>query len=987
MRRLVYSYRRHGLSRGRLILAFIGGIEVPLEVALLGLVAGLTYGLLGIGLSLVYKTSRVLNFAHGEMGALPALALTILVLNNGWSYWLALPLALAIAVGIGGVVELLVIRRLRNASRLVVLVATIGVAQLLSFISLLLPQGNIIGQSFPTPFTISMEIGGLRLGTAHLLTLVIVPAAVIALTLFFQRGRLGRASRAAAENEEAARVAGIPVHRVAQTMWILAALLAVISAVLIGPTQPITAQQALGPALMVRALGAAMIGGLVSLPGTFAGGLLIGVIESVTVWNYPVGGALEVVLLGVIVVSLLARKGLGQVVRGGDDTSWNITGRLPRLDPRTAAHPKVRRARRFGIVGLLAAAALVPLALSTPLQFFMTTVVLFALMGLSLVVLTGYAGQISLGQFAFVAVGAAVGGRLLLLGYPYLSALALAALISGLVALAVGIPAVRIRGLFLAVTTLAFAVAVASWLFKQQWLVQSADGESALSIPRPEWLGISFEGEVPYYWLSLAMLVLVSLVVHRLRRTGMGRSLIAVRDNELAASSLSVSPRRLKLQAFALSGMIAGLAGFLYGGLLVNFGYNPASLFGPARSLALVTIVIFGGVTTITGSILGSFWVQGMPQFFGEEIGMLSSGMGILLILLIVPGGLVAVAFTVRDRIAGWLVGGSLGASGQSESSTEADAAAGSRTEPVRAGLLATTDGAAQRDGQTVRPTQAVRPTDGGAPLEAHDVVVRYGGHPALDGASVHAAPGEVVGLMGPNGAGKTTLFDVLSGQVQPDAGKVLLRGADIGHLPPFGRARLGIGRTFQQARLFDGLTVTESLQVAMECPEPTATVSSLLGLPNSRLSEARKRDRADEILDLLGLGAFAHRPVADLSTGLRRMTELGCVVAMGSEVLLLDEPTAGFARDEVERFEPLLGQIREFLGATVIVIDHDVSLMTRLVDRLYVLVAGRIIAEGLPSILHEDRAVVASYFGTGEDDAGGEPESVPAGVAGERRG
>jgi ABC-type branched-subunit amino acid transport system ATPase component len=256
---------------------------------------------------------------------------------------------------------------------------------------------------------------------------------------------------------------------------------------------------------------------------------------------------------------------------------------------------------------------------------------------------------------------------------------------------------------------------------------------------------------------------------------------------------------------------------------------------------------------------------------------------------------------------------------------------------------------------------------DVAAPIEAREIFVRFGGNAAVDDVSLIAHPGEIVGLMGPNGAGKTTLFDVLSGHLRPDHGVVLLEGDDVTRLRPEQRARRGLGRTFQQARLFDDLSLVEALEVAFECREPSEAVPSLLGLPPSRDAERRKADQAQELIELLGLGPYAERSVAELSTGTRRVAELAAVIGMGSRVVLLDEPTAGIAQREVEAFRPVLREVRDHLGATMIVIEHDLPLLLDVVDRLYVLVAGRIIAEGDPRALREDPAVIAAYLGTDE--------------------
>jgi len=258
---------------------------------------------------------------------------------------------------------------------------------------------------------------------------------------------------------------------------------------------------------------------------------------------------------------------------------------------------------------------------------------------------------------------------------------------------------------------------------------------------------------------------------------------------------------------------------------------------------------------------------------------------------------------------------------------------------------------------------------DGAMPgaLEAIDVGVRFGGIVAVDGVTLRAASGQIVGVVGPNGAGKTTLFDVMSGQRRPDAGRVLLDGTDITALRPERRARLGLGRTFQQARLFDGLRLQDVFKLALECEEPSEVVPSMLGLPPSRVAERTKDLGADDVVTLLGLGPYADKFVSELSTGVRRIVELGCMIALGARVLLLDEPTAGIAQREVEAFRPLLDDIRRHLGATVVLIEHDLPLIMGLADHLYVLAEGKVIAEGDPRALRDDPRVVAAYLGTDE--------------------
>jgi ABC-type branched-subunit amino acid transport system ATPase component len=251
-------------------------------------------------------------------------------------------------------------------------------------------------------------------------------------------------------------------------------------------------------------------------------------------------------------------------------------------------------------------------------------------------------------------------------------------------------------------------------------------------------------------------------------------------------------------------------------------------------------------------------------------------------------------------------------------------------------------------------------------PLVTEDVRVRFGGRYAVNGVSLRVDAGEVVGLIGTNGAGKTTLMNAVSGFVK-STGHIELFGDRVDHKSSYRRARLGMGRAFQNARIFGGLTVRETLMVALEARQRSLLIPSMLALPPSPPSERRKRKQAEEIIGYLGLGRYADNLISELSTGTRRIVELGALLALDTKLMMLDEPTAGVAQKETEAFGPLIKAIQKDLGCAVLIIEHDMPMVMSISDRIYCLEAGTVIAEGTPEGVRHDAAVIASYLGTDE--------------------
>lgn len=922
-----------------------------------GVVAGLTTALVALGLVLIYRSTKVINFAVGNMGLPAAALMALMTINYDLGFWFSLVVSLVVGAAFAGMVELVVIRRLFRAPRVIVLVATIGVAQLAQAIIRTFPSlESSTSARFPVAIGTTWEdLSGVRITGPQATVLVVVPVVAVALGLFLNRTTFGRTVKASADNPDLARLSGISPKTVSTFLWVIAGLLASTSLILLsGIAGSPAGLENLGPSTLNRALAAAVIAGMVSFPRALVAGVGLGLAESLIRFNFPdQTGLIDFVLFLAVVLAVFVQTRSQHT----ESSTFSFAPRVRPVPERLRSIWWVRHlSTAVGMVAL-AVAAVVPLLVTEASRHLLyTQILLFAIAALSLVVVTGWSGQLSLGQMAFAGVGALFAAaanrgiemdigwgdaRLLdveLPGIPWVLSIVAGAFFAALVAVIVGLGALRVRGLLLAVSTFAFALAAQQYLYRRPFF--SGGSTSSVAFERGSVMGIDLGDQRTYYWFSLAALAGVVVVVARLRRTGVGRTIIAVRDNPDAASGYTVRNARTKLTAFALAGGLAGLAGALLAGSIQNVPLTER-IFQVDDSLRLVAMVVIGGLGSVTGPILGALWVVGLPAFFpdNDTIPLLTSSMGLLLLLLYFPGGLVQIGYSARDALLRW-----------ADARIPADHT--KRTHRAPASL------------RRVGDDCAVAP--GTAPLAVDDVRVRFGGIVAVDQVSLTVGPGEVVGLIGTNGAGKSTLVNAIGGYV-PAEGRIHLLGTDVSDRNAAARARAGLGRTFQAAALFPELTVRETVEVALEGRGRTGFVSSALALPASRKREHARSSEAAELIDFLGLGRYAEAYVADLSTGTRRIVELAGLLALDARVLCLDEPTAGVAQRETEAFGPLILEIRRELDAAMVVIEHDMPLIMSISDRVYCLERGRVIAEGTPDEVRNDPGVIASYLGTDE--------------------
>ncbi len=1246
---------------------------LPFGIVLLGVLLGGLNSLTAIGLVLIYRSARIVNFAQADMGGLAAAAAVVMVTGAHLPYLLALPLGLAVAVATGYVVDATIIRRFFRAPRLILTVATIGVAQVLGAGELGMPKlfSHLSPLStFTTPFKASTQIGPVVFDGNDFLALAVVPLVLVALWWFVGRTDTGVAIRAAADSDERALLLGIPVRRLSMVSWMVAAGLSGVTAMLSAPILGPNLDAVAGPVSLLAPLGAAVIAGMESMPVAFFASIGIGVFEQAVLWSYPRSTAVNIGLFGFVLVALaVRRRSLGRSGRSAVQSALSLVTGSDRPIPEALRRlPEVRVAKLAAGAVVLAAAVFLPVGMSAQHQILLNSIVVFAIVAVSLTVLAGWAGQISLGQFAFVGIGAACTGALLVHARADLFVALLASTAVGAVAAALlGAPSLRIPGLFLAVVTMAFGVPVATWLLDSSYFPTL----NPSIVPRPLLFGrVDLHSPLALFEFSLAVLVVVLVLARNFRHSRVGRTVVAVRDNDQAAASYGISPARAKLAAFTFSGALAGLAGGLY---VVSLEGMPFAGFNPEKSIVVFTMVVIGGLGSLTGAVIGAVYVEGAQYFLTGAAQLLATGAGLLVLLLVVPGGLGQVMLRLRDRALLALararqlevpvllrtgmgtggapvsgntaeaeapavatlelplqgnavkrgltrvracVGGShsakegttlhqpgatalscsdvdagygllkvlfsahlgagsgevlalLGTNGAGKStllkvlagvlpaskgrvelfgeditgwSPERRVAAGLVMMPgghgvfpsltVRENLRVATwlwrkeqGGAGDRVGTALDlfpslrrrlPAKAVALSGGeqqmlalaqalicrpkvllvdelslglapvvvgelidvlremrdsgttvvlveqslniaasiapravfmergevrfdgrtgelldredlaravflgsasmrdaaigdgaereaavgngavrergngrvagtfafagsgqpaamppnGSPEESrfgvYGVSVAFGGVTVLRSVTLEAAPGEIVGIIGANGAGKTTLFDVCSGFVTPGAGRVILGGTDVTHLGAPQRALLGLGRIFQDARLFPSMTVFEATLAAadrhLEVREPLACA---LGLGAARDSEGDARGRAEELVAASGLGTYRDATVAELSTGTRRMVELAGLMAFRPAVLLADEPSSGIAQREVEALRGMLAGIRDSTGATLIVIEHDIPMIAAIADRLVCLHLGEVIAEGRPQDVLDDPLVISSYLGT----------------------
>ncbi len=694
-------------ERDRLLVPI--GLVVALVLSVQLLPAGMPGGLYGsalvqgaqlalgaVGVLLVFRSDRIINFAQVQLGAFGGViffecvrrlqfvrwlhticppcvdietsgtgnAQRVFIHASPTLQWINFGLAVLLGLGaaalIGLLVRVLIVHRFRGQSPLLGTVATIGVVQVLGFLTQQVPTwfatveerrggtqaflGGSTGRAAP-PEDFTLTWAPLTFHAGEILTVAVTVAVLGGLLLFLRRARLGVGVRAAAENGERAATLGMDGERLAGRVWIIAGLLSGVSAVLVAMTSGSGAIGGLSTSGLLRILAAVVIAGMASIPLAIVVAAGLAVFDVGFQWSFADAGNLidAIVFAGLVGVLLVRRARVSGRV-DAESSGWRAAEEAHPIPPQVRDIPIVRRVRRYGPIALAVVLLAFPWIMS-PSDTHQGTVMLFyGMIGLSILVLTGWAGQISLGQFAFAAVGgyvtAVVGGTW---GWPLPVAVLLGAGAGALIAVVVGLPALRIRGLYLGVSTLGFAVVTSSVLLAPRF------GGRALpaSLERPVLLGLDTADERIWYYLALALLIGFVVAVTGMRRSRTARALIASRDNERAAQAVGINVVRARLEAFAVSGFLAAFAGALYA--YHQEGVH-AGNYTPQASLNMFLLAVIGGLGSVAGPLLGALYV-GLLTIFARSIADLGIGVAALLILMFAPAGLTRIAYNMRDTV------------------------------------------------------------------------------------------------------------------------------------------------------------------------------------------------------------------------------------------------------------------------------------------------------------------------------------------------
>ena len=900
------------------------------QFAVLGLGIGAVYSLLASGIVLIYKGSGTVNFAHGAFAMVGALTAAEFQ-RNGDSLWLGLLTAVGVGCGLGFATQRGIMELLRDAAPLTRTIATLGVLTALQAAAdIRYSEGDLYVNPF-LPHSV-WKIGSVVIQEDRIVLLAIAAAISVALAIGMRRTRLGLATLAAAANERGASTLGWSPTLLGTLTWTLGGALAGAGGAMIAPIAGLQTSNLV--LLVIPALAAALIGRFDSLIATFVGAVGIGVAQSLSFHYVNQSGFVDAIPFLVIIVVLVI-TGRSLPLRS------HVTERLPTIGS---------GALRWPIVAAFSAVAVYLMVWQFPVDWQDAFTVSFStgVLLLSIVVLTGYAGQISLAQYALAGVGALVTARLMhSQGWPFWAAAPAGIFVTVLAGVIFAIPALRTRGVTLAVVTLGLGYAVQRMVFENP---DYSGGTGGIPIGFIKPFGYGMDAifhPARYGVFAVVSFVICALLVANLRRGVAGRRLIAIRSNERAAASLGISVVGAKIYAFGVAAAIAALAGILLG-----FRSTQVLLpdFSALQSIYAAGFAVIGGVGYIIGPLLGAgFSSGGYGVLFNHVLQgidkylVLIGGISVVVVLILHPDGVVPATLSQLGRAA--------------RRTASARLQRWWRRHSIRADL--------------VEPSRERVPARA---LDVRNLTVRFGGVVAVRDANLSVAPGEIVGLIGPNGAGKTTLIDAVTGFVRPAAGAITIGDRDLTGLAPHRRVLAGVARSWQSLELFEDISVLENLQIAADDWHWRRGLTSLIRPGRLRLNPTAAAAVAD-----FGLADELARKAADLPYGRRRLVGIARAVALSPSVLLLDEPAAGLSAAEGEELATLVRRLADDWGLGIILIEHDVELVLGLCDKVVVLDFGYVIASGTPQEVRANPAVIAAYLGGVDEPGAGDHPDAPS--------
>jgi len=968
LRALIYT-----VSAAIVLLVIVPAVlpsKAPAGLILLGIEVGAVNGLLAMGLVLVYRATRVVNFAYGSMGALAGTLGVLLYLVEHWNWFLCLGIG-AVAGVVLGLAADGTFRWFFNSPRIILTVATIGLSGAWGGLQVLMTQwfGKTAVGAFPTPLTNAhVQIRPVIFTGNDLLIGCLVPVVLVGLGWFLLRTDAGVAVRSMSDNAERAMLLGIPVKRLSTLVWVIAGPIAALTVMVNAPSQGLTlaAGVGTGPEILLPALAAFVLARMESLPIAFGSAVGLGVLTTAIQFNVSKQSVSSVVFLVVILVALLAQR--KRASRASEiEGSWQAVGVLKPIPEALRKLPEVVAARTGVLVAIGGLLVAVPFIVGVGSTLSFTFALIYGLVAVSLVLLSGWSGNISLGQFALAGVGGVIAGDLVAKSNVDLFlCLAAAGGAGAALALLVGVPALRIRGLNLAVTTLALAIAANDFFINPTNFEHLLPGSIS---PPVLWKRFDLSSYRANYFFVLGILALAILFVRGVRQGRPGRAFLAVRDNERAAGAMGVPTTRAKLVGFVTAGVIAGVAGALYATTLRAVGFDT---FDPSLSILVFAMAVIGGLGSMTGALLGVAVIELLLHFLpGIQWGYLITGLGLVVILQALPGGIGHAVFSLRDRLLRVVAERrsievpSLVADRRVATSEHHEEAilAGALTDRAdelgeqTAAELAVTGEGPGADEPVTAPVPAVAATalgtngDGYGPrpvLRSKGVEVSYGPVQVLFGVDLDVYEGEIVALLGTNGAGKSTLLKAVSGLVKVGGGAVEYGGRPTTNTAPDAMAKQGIGLMPGGRGIFPTLTVEENLRLA----------AWLIRKDKQRTAGARRQ--ALELFPILG--QRLHQQAGNLSGGEQQMLSLAMAFMTRPKVLMIDELSLGLAPTIVAQLLQVVRMLHD-MGTTIVVVEQSVNVALELSERAVFLEKGEVRFSGPTSQLLDRPDILRSVF------------------------